>query len=104
MNKKNELHLIKRARAGDLWAREKVIHLNLELVIKIAQGFSHCEIPMDDLIREGVFHLTQCIHRFDQDKGYKFSFFAAWHIKQGMFCYSKQQLKNLEKSPQFLSL
>lgn len=104
MNKENELHLIKRARAGDLWAREKIIHLNLELIIKIAQGFSHCETPMDDLIREGIYHLTQCIHRFNPDKGYKFSFFAAWHIKKGMFDISEGALLPLKESSEFLTV
>lgn len=67
---------------GDKKAREKMIKSNLRLVINIAKKYSYLGVPMMDLIEEGNLGLMKAVNKFDPYKGFRFSTYAAWWIKQ----------------------
>ncbi len=81
---KEEVELSKRARKGDEQARKKMIRANLRLVINIAKRYTHLGIPLLDLIEEGNLGLMKAVERFNPHKGFRFSTYAAWWIKQGI--------------------
>ena len=82
--RENELLLGQRIQAGDGEARERLIEANLRLVAKIANQFTYCGIPVDDLIEEGNLGLMEAVDRFDPDNGARFSTYAAWWIKHSI--------------------
>jgi len=63
-------------------ARQTMIKSNLRLVISIAKKYSYLGVPMMDLIEEGNLGLMKAVEKFDDEKGYRFSTYAAWWIKQ----------------------
>ena len=65
-------------------ARELLIHSNLKLVVSIAKKFMNNGLPLQDLIQEGNMGLLKMINKFDPDKGFKFSTYATWWIKQSI--------------------
>jgi RNA polymerase primary sigma factor len=71
-----------KARKGDEQARKKLIQSNLRLVINIAKKYSSYNIPILDLIEEGNLGLIKAVSKFNPNKGYKFSTYASWWIKQ----------------------
>ncbi|MBN1586848.1 MAG: RNA polymerase sigma factor RpoD/SigA [Candidatus Omnitrophica bacterium] len=77
-----EFELAQRARAGDPEAREAMIRSNLRLVINIAKKYNHLGLPMMDLIEEGNLGLIKAVSKFNPNRGYRFSTYAAWWIKQ----------------------
>ncbi len=79
---KEEIELAKRIKKGDNWARQKMIKSNLRLVINIAKKYSYLGVPMLDLIEEGNLGLMKAVEKFNHRKGYRFSTYAAWWIKQ----------------------
>jgi RNA polymerase primary sigma factor len=81
---KEEIDLSKRVGKGDEQARKKMIRSNLRLVINIAKRYSYLGIPLLDLIEEGNLGLMKAVERFDPKKGFRFSTYAAWWIKQGI--------------------
>ena len=81
---KEEVELSRRVRKGDKLAREKMIRSNLRLVINIAKRYSYLGIPLMDLIEEGNVGLMKAVEKFDPNKGYRFSTYAAWWIKQSI--------------------
>lgn len=91
---KEEKILGRRVQKGDAAAREKMIHANLRLVVKIAQDYSNYGLPLIDLISEGNIGLMKAVERFDPERGVKFSTYAAWWIKQGI----KRALANQSKT------
>jgi RNA polymerase primary sigma factor len=79
-----EVELAKRIQKGDRKAREDMIKSNLRLVISIAKRYSNLGVPLSDLIEEGNIGLMKSVDKFDPDRGFRFSTYAAWWIKQGI--------------------
>lgn len=84
MTSKEEIELSKRAKKGDQEARDKMIRSNLRLVINIAKKYIHLGIPLMDLIEEGNVGLMRAVEKFNPQKGFRFSTYAAWWIKQSI--------------------
>ncbi len=69
---------------GSSTARKKIINSNLRLVISVAKGYATRGIPMDDIIQEGNIGLMRAVERFDWKKGFRFSTYAIWWIRQAI--------------------
>ncbi len=79
-----ERDLARRAQLGDKRAREKLITANLRLVVSIAKRYIGRGLPFLDLIQEGNIGLLKAVEKFDWRKGYKFSTYATWWIRQAI--------------------
>jgi RNA polymerase primary sigma factor len=79
-----EVELAKRIGKGDELARKEMIRSNLRLVINIAKKYMYLGIPFLDLIEEGNLGLMKAVDKFDHRKGFRFSTYAAWWIKQSI--------------------
>ena len=77
-----EVALAKKIEKGDKHARQKMIKSNLRLVINIAKKYSYLGVPILDLIEEGNLGLMKAVEKYNYKKGYRFSTYAAWWIKQ----------------------
>ncbi|MBU4257545.1 sigma-70 family RNA polymerase sigma factor [Patescibacteria group bacterium] len=77
-----EKSLARKIKRGDAKARRKMIQSNLRLVINIAKRYSKLGVPMMDLIEEGNLGLIKAVKKYNPYKGYRFSTYAAWWIKQ----------------------
>lgn len=81
---REEIELSKRVKKGDEQARKHMIRANLRLVINIAKRYMYLGIPLLDLIEEGNLGLMKAVEKFNPNKGYRFSTYAAWWIKQSI--------------------
>ncbi len=79
-----EIQLARRIKKGDEMARKKMIRSNLRLVINIAKRYMHLGTPLLDLIEEGNLGLMKAVDKFDPRKGFRFSTYGAWWIKQSI--------------------
>ena len=77
-----EVALAKKIKRGDSRAKLKMIQSNLRLVINIAKKYSYLGVPLLDLIEEGNLGLMKAVDKFNHKRGYRFSTYAAWWIKQ----------------------
>ncbi len=73
-----------RARAGDFAARQSMIEHNLRLVVSIAKGYMGRGVPLSDLIEEGNLGLMHAIGKFEPERGFRFSTYATWWIRQAV--------------------
>jgi RNA polymerase nonessential primary-like sigma factor len=73
-----------RARAGDFEARQAMIERNLRLVVSIAKNYLGRGLPMTDLIEEGNLGLMHAIGKFEPERGFRFSTYASWWIRQNI--------------------
>lgn len=81
---KEEITLSNKIKRGDEQSRKAMIRGNLRLVINIAKRYMYLGIPLLDLIEEGNLGLMKAVDKFNPKKGYRFSTYAAWWIKQGI--------------------
>lgn len=79
-----EVVLAKRIKRGDQRAREEMAGANLRLVVSVAKRYQGLALPFLDLIQEGNIGLMKAIDRFDYTRGYKFSTYATWWIRQAI--------------------
>ncbi len=77
-----EVALAKRVERGDAAAKERMINSNLRLVISIAKRYQGHDVPLLDLVQDGVIGLNRAVEKFDWRRGFKFSTYATWWIRQ----------------------
>jgi RNA polymerase primary sigma factor len=79
-----EVDLSNRAKAGDKKARQRLIEKNLRLVVSVAKKYRGYGLPFEDLIQEGNIGLMKAVEKFDPDRGFRFSTYATWWIRQAV--------------------
>ncbi len=84
LSSEEEYRVARRAARGDPQARERLITSNLRLVVSIAAQYRDLGVPLLDLIQEGNIGLITAVERFDPSRGYKFSTYATWWIRQAI--------------------
>src|SRR5919112_6478622 len=82
LNHQEEIDLSKRVKKGDEAARKRLIEKNLRLVVSIAKKLRGRGLPFEDLIQEGNIGLMKAVGKFDSDRGFRFSTYATWWIRQ----------------------
>ena len=84
LTQEDEVRLGRLVKQGDVKARNFMITSNLRLVIKVARDYRTRGVPMLDLIEEGNLGLIHAVNKFDPERGFRFSTYATWWIRQGI--------------------
>jgi RNA polymerase primary sigma factor len=79
-----EIDLSERAKSGDKKARQRLIEKNLRLVVSVAKKYRGYGLPFEDLIQEGNIGLMKAVEKYDPDRGFRFSTYATWWIRQAV--------------------
>ena len=79
-----EIDLSRRAKRGDKDARRRLIEKNLRLVVSVAKKYRGYGLPFEDLIQEGNIGLMRAVEKYDPDRGFRFSTYATWWIRQAV--------------------
>lgn len=84
LSAKDEVELTRKAKQGDMHARQKMIEGNLRLVVKLARRYLNRGMSFLDLIEEGNLGLIHAVEKFDPERGFRFSTYATWWIRQSI--------------------
>ena len=84
LSHQQEVHLSRRTKAGDKRARQKLIEKNLKLVVSVAKKYRGYGLPFEDLIQEGNIGLMKAVEKYDPERGFRFSTYATWWIRQAV--------------------
>ena len=90
-----ELRFARRAAAGDFAARQKMIEHNLRLVVNVAKAYLNRGMPLLDLVEEGNLGLMHALDKFDPERGFRFSTYAIWWIRQNIERAMMNQLRTI---------
>lgn len=84
LTRQQEIELARKVQKGDLEARDLMVISNLRLVVNIARNYQGRGLPLLDLIEEGNLGLIHAVYKFDPEKGFRFSTYATWWIREGI--------------------
>jgi len=90
-----ELHYARACASGDFAARQTMIERNLRLVVSIARHYTHRGVALPDLIEEGNLGLIHALEKFDPERGFRFSTYATWWIRQAIERAIVQQARTI---------